>query len=126
MNPSMAPVETSNKICSTQVKENTERSAVLCVKVWWEHRTDRIPWQDCWALCAGVVGQFVIKKYPQVFITFYSFNSFSFNLNPTTPSFPLLKPTVISFVHAPLNWRQSSPQQTTELLLVVAAVIVSY
>ena len=108
MNPGMAPIKTNNnRICSIQMKENTELSAAHCVQVWWRHQTYCLSTGRTVGLCvqvrwrhrtdglspgrtaglpAGLVGQFVIKTYSRVFIIFYSLNSFSFNFNPAVRS----------------------------------------
>ena len=57
MNQSMAPVKTNKKICSTQVKENTELSqrCALCAGVV-GHRADGLNPGRTVGLCTGVVG----------------------------------------------------------------------
>ena len=57
INQSMAPVKTNKKICSTQVKENTELSqrCALCAGVV-GHRADGLSPGRTVGLCTGVVG----------------------------------------------------------------------
>ena len=65
---------------------NPGRTVGQCVQMRWGHRTDGLSSGRTVGLSAGVVGQFVIKRYSREFITFYSLNSFSFNFDPAVCS----------------------------------------